>query len=62
MSLYQRATEGGGRRLSDKVFEALVVPERTRGLVAAELEDARRQLREAEDRVRRLTEELESKS
>lgn len=62
LSLYQRATEGGGRRLSDKVFEALVVPERTRGLVAAELEDARRQLREAEDRVRRLTEELESKS
>lgn len=55
---YQRATEHSERDLSNRVFDALVAPERTKELVAVELEEARRRLADLQARVGRLEAEL----
>lgn len=54
LRLYQRATDSGEKALSNKVFDLLVAPERTVGLVREELVRAEERLEADRAEVARL--------
>ena len=58
LDLYERATDTGTRKVMDRVFDALVAPDRTRDQVSKELEKARADLERDCERVARLEAEL----
>lgn len=60
LELYQRATEDGGRRVAEAVFDSLVQTSRDRARVEAELARARERLEAARRDVERLEKELSS--
>lgn len=60
LELYQRATEDGGRRVAEAVFDSLVQTGRDRARVEAELARAGERLEAARRDVERLEKELSS--